>query len=377
MTYNYTMPTVSAIAATLRAHAGQARLTLRITIAGLTAFALIQVLPLPQGYWVLLTAVLVVQSSVGGSLKAAIDRVIGTLIGALYGALIASIMPHGTRLDAAATLTLGLLPTAFLASINPSFKIAPVTVVIVLFSASTLQIGLLHYALDRVAEIVLGGVLGLAVSLVVLPARAHGEAAQAAAHVLDLFAGALRILLQPSVFTADHAAIQGQFARIRAAIAKLEAAAADAKREKASYLSGYPDPAPLLNTIRRLRHDIVMVNRATPLQGASGLLLSPALLEADAAIQNILAGSALALRSRGDLPRGATEDAGFNAVDAALATLRARPVASEDGWAEIESVVVLAFSLKQLQRDFMELADRIGAFNPVRRAATSTEQVLS
>lgn len=365
------MPFFTAIAEKLKSRGGQMRLTLRVTIAGLAAFALIQVVTLPQGYWVLLTAVLVVQSSVGGSLKAAVDRVIGTMSGALYGALVATVMPHGEPVYGAASLALGLLPTAFLASVNPSFKIAPVTVIIVLFSATTLQIGLLHYAVDRVAEIALGGAIGLVVSLVVLPARAHGEAAGAAADVLDLLAGTMRILLQPGRAPQDHAAIQGQFGRIRAAIAKLEAAVTDAQREKASYLSGYPDPEPLLGTIRRLRHDIVMVNRATPLTGAPAAMLGAATGQVGADIQQILTASAETLRNRGDMPTPPPQD-GFDAVDAAVQALRQRPAADADGWTDIESVVILAFSLKQLQRDLNELAERIDAFNPVRRTASST-----
>ena len=40
----------------------------RITVAGLAAFALAQLVSLPQGYWAVFTAVLVTQASVGGSL---------------------------------------------------------------------------------------------------------------------------------------------------------------------------------------------------------------------------------------------------------------------------------------------------------------------
>ena len=51
--------------------------------------------------------------------------------------------------------------------------------------------------------------------------------------------------------------------RMRAALAKLEVFADEARRERASLLSGEDDPEPVLRTIRRLRHDLVMVDRAT------------------------------------------------------------------------------------------------------------------
>jgi uncharacterized membrane protein YccC len=43
---------------------------LRMTASGLGAFGLAAALSLPQGFWAVITAVIVTQSNVGGSLKA-------------------------------------------------------------------------------------------------------------------------------------------------------------------------------------------------------------------------------------------------------------------------------------------------------------------
>ena len=51
--------------------------------------------------------------------------------------------------------------------------------------------------------------------------------------------------------------------RIRGAIGHAEAAAAEALRERRSYLAAGPDPEPLCRTLRRLRNDLVMIGRAT------------------------------------------------------------------------------------------------------------------
>ncbi len=72
----------------LATHGAELRLALRVTASGLIAFALAKVLGLAQGYWAVFTAIIVVQGSVGGSLKAGIDRLLGTLGGAAYGALV-------------------------------------------------------------------------------------------------------------------------------------------------------------------------------------------------------------------------------------------------------------------------------------------------
>ena len=64
-------------------NAAALRLCLRMTIAGLLAYVLAELFALPQGYWAVFSAIIVMQASVGGSVKATIDRVIGTIGGAI------------------------------------------------------------------------------------------------------------------------------------------------------------------------------------------------------------------------------------------------------------------------------------------------------
>ena len=69
----------------VRAYKAQFRFCLRVTVAALLAFALAQVLTIPlHGLWAVLTAVVVTQMSVGGSLRASAEYVVGTLGGAVY-----------------------------------------------------------------------------------------------------------------------------------------------------------------------------------------------------------------------------------------------------------------------------------------------------
>jgi uncharacterized membrane protein YccC len=60
------------------------------------AYALATALRLPQGYWAPLTAIFVMQNSLGESLKAAIDRLVGSICGALVGGLAAVLLPSHT-----------------------------------------------------------------------------------------------------------------------------------------------------------------------------------------------------------------------------------------------------------------------------------------
>ena len=67
------------MSAWLRRHQAALSLSLRSTIVGVMTFVLGHRLGLLPVYWAMLTAVIVMQASVGASLKATLDRFIGTL----------------------------------------------------------------------------------------------------------------------------------------------------------------------------------------------------------------------------------------------------------------------------------------------------------
>jgi hypothetical protein len=65
-----------------------------MTVAGLLAYVLAESFALPQGYWAVFSAIIIVQASVGGSIKATTDRLIGTIGGAVAGGAVAYLLPH-------------------------------------------------------------------------------------------------------------------------------------------------------------------------------------------------------------------------------------------------------------------------------------------
>jgi uncharacterized membrane protein YccC len=125
------------------------------------------------GLWAALTAVVVTQVSVGGSLKATIEYLTGTLGGAVYAGAIAALVPHANDVSLLAALAIAVAPLALLAAINPNFRVGPMTAVFVVVGSSVTHAGPVESALYRVLEVAIGGVTGLAVSLLVFPARAH------------------------------------------------------------------------------------------------------------------------------------------------------------------------------------------------------------
>jgi uncharacterized membrane protein YccC len=344
-----------------RRYRAEIYLSLRVTIAGVLTFILAESLHLPQAYWAVLTAVLVVQASLGASLKVVLERMVGTIGGAAYSVLVASVMPHDTLLLMVLTLAVALMPMAFLAALTPRFRIAPVTVVIVIFTSLGQTQSIILYALERVGEIGLGSLVGLGVSLLVLPERAHSIVTQTAGKTLIIFAQLLPTLMQGAQANADRSAIDAAYQKIRAVLTKLETAAQEARQERSGHLTAQADPEPLLQSIRRVRHDLVMIGRALahPLpEEVKGNLAPPlAQLTEQTALFLKLTGEALAQ----DHQRPQSNyKAAFDDFAAAMAALRSTGqlrILSADA---VGRVFALAFSLEQLQDNFAVLHEQAG-----------------
>src|ERR1700688_3160160 len=94
----------------LARHRLEAGLTVRMSAAGLLTFAIAHLIGLTQIYWAVLTAVIVTQASVGGSLKAMIDRFVGTIGGAGWGVAVTLAIPHPGVLSTGFALAVALVP---------------------------------------------------------------------------------------------------------------------------------------------------------------------------------------------------------------------------------------------------------------------------
>ena len=140
------------------------------TIAAVLAFVAAWAFALPEGYWAVISAIVVMQSSLGGTLGASLDRLMATVAGAMVGAACVSLRGR-TPLPEVLVMTLAVGPTALLAALRPSFRLAPITAVIVLVGAPP-GAGLLT-AFHRVVEIALGCVIGALTAHLVLPDRAR------------------------------------------------------------------------------------------------------------------------------------------------------------------------------------------------------------
>jgi uncharacterized membrane protein YccC len=71
-----------------RKYSAPFRLAFRITLSGVLAYALCRLVGLNQTYPAVLSSVIVMQGSVGASLRAVLDRFFGSLGGAFWAALV-------------------------------------------------------------------------------------------------------------------------------------------------------------------------------------------------------------------------------------------------------------------------------------------------
>jgi uncharacterized membrane protein YccC len=334
------------------------RFCVRMTVAGLAAFTIAAVLAIPlHGLWVILTALVVTQMSTGGSMRATAEYIIGTVGGAIYAAIIGIVIPHETVLSEAGVLALSIAPLALAAAANPNFRVAPFSAVLVLLIAGQFGEGPVQSAITRSAEVALGGIIAVAVSLVVFPQRAQHLRLNAAEKLLRQLARDLPILL--TGFTrgldiADNRRIQYE---IGDAVAAFQQITGEARHEFVITFAGQPDPGPLSRTLLRLRHDLVIIGRAgaDPLPEALRGRLAPPLGHVGEAAREFLNRSAAALAERSGPPPLEPFEAALAAYISEVDAMRGEGLTLPLTSNEVEPVFALGFALEQLRQNFIDL----------------------
>src|SRR5215471_15030202 len=243
-------------------HRVELGLCLRLTVSAVLTFVTAQILNLAVALWAVLTAVILTQLSVGRSIKATTDYSIATIGAAIYAGMVGTLVPHADEISLLAALAIAVAPAALLAALNARFSAAPFTVVLVLLAPTITHASPFASALERVMEVAVGGIVGLLVSILVFPARAQDLAIEAAGQILDLMARLLPTVCAKLMQPVDDAMLQSTQNHISAAFMRLETIALEARHEKLTRLTPEPDQGPLLRTIMRLRHDLVMLARA-------------------------------------------------------------------------------------------------------------------
>jgi hypothetical protein len=335
----------------------QLALAVRIAVAAVAAYVVAVALHLMLPLWAVLTSLIVSQMSVGRSLKATRDYMLGTIGGAIYGGAIAVLIPHSGEGSLLALLVLAVTPLAFIAAINPSLNSATVTAVIVLLVPTMNHANPLDSAFDRVIEVTVGALTGLLVSFLVLPSRAISQIRVNAARLLELLAAAFAELLAGLTRGLDNDALHRIQDGIGAAVTGLQAMGAEAERERAAHLSSGPDTGPLLRTVLRLRHDVVMIGRASgsPLPANVQARLARPLSDVSKAIVDFMRAVAASLRSGGGKVDIQSVDDALQAYAAEVATVRSEGLIRGLPGDVAERFFALGFSLEQMRQNLNDL----------------------
>lgn len=295
----------------------------RMTAAGVIALMLFRALGLPDSLWAVVTAIVVTQSNVGGSLRTALERFAGSMFGAFYAAAVALALAPDDPLSTVVALAAALVVPSIMAAFSPGFLIAPITAAIMVLGSAALQVGPIGMAAGRIIEVGLGCGVGLFVSILVVPTSASRSITEISAQLADLLAGQLEALVPG--FGSGQEQLGALAIRTRESLILLEKLVNESARERRVWLSGAPDGAPLLRTFKRLRHDVDMLRRATREAG------------------------------RHSLPQG-TADAWIRAVETGVASLRRAKralsglQAPEDNASVTEAVRAYRVTLEEMRR---------------------------
>ncbi|MDD1532161.1 MULTISPECIES: FUSC family protein [unclassified Bradyrhizobium] len=349
----------------IRSRRTQLGLAIRVTVAATAAYALATALHLMLPLWAVLTALIVTQMSVGRSLKATRDYMLGTIGGAIYGGAIAILIPYSGEAGLLGLLVLSVAPLAFIAAINPSLSAATVTAVIVLLVPTMHHSDPMASAIDRVSEVGVGAVTGLLVSFLVLPSRAVRQIRAAAAQLLELIADAFTELLAGLTRGRDNDALHRIQDGIGTAMVGMNAIGAEAERERAALLSSGPDTGPLLRTVLRLRHDVVMIGRATvvPLPVEVQMRLAAPLTEVSTAIARFLRSAASALREGAGAPPIHPVHVALQHYSDAVAAVRQDGLIRGHASDTAERFFALGFSLEQMHQNLCDLDRVVGEWS--------------
>jgi hypothetical protein len=213
-------------------------------------------------------------------------------------------------------------------------------------------------ALDRVIEVALGGVTGLFVSFFLLRSHAHPLVAVAAARALDQLARALDEVLAGMTRGLDQDSLHRIQDGIGQAWVQMNTVGAEAERERAAGLAVGPDTGPLLRTVLRLRHDLVMIGRAalSPPPEAFRARLDAPLARTGTAFADYFRASAAALRAGRGPPSLDAAESALAAYATEVEALRRDGLTRSLPGDAAESFFALGFALEQMRSNFKDLA---------------------
>lgn len=334
------------------------RHAIQTTVAACGAYAVAEVLGMPQGFWAVVTAILVTQANVGASLGLAVDRLLGSLFGVLVGGGVAFALADEHALKYAG-LAATILVLAYFAAQRTPLRIACVTAAIVILGDPRFgpPISSAGY---RMIEVLIGTVISILTSLFVFPSRAGPAFANQVARTLPLLFGLLADALASALGGKyDEVSVRAMGAQIRVAFTSGDALAREVKLEVAGHLADHADPDAVVRTLRRLWHTEIMLLRAvaSPLPAAAVAVMRPDLERLRAAVEALPARYGETCRGSGPPDLTMVESA-LTALELEMSQMRQRGELRAMPMDDVIRLMAFDFALGQLRGNLQDLTDR-------------------
>lgn len=259
------------------------------------AWALSRLLQLPGGWWAVMSTLIVIRPGTGSTLDAGWDRVRGAALGAVMALLGVSLQALGVDTVAGTLAVVGTL--AFASAWAPGLRSAPITALIVMQASATADQSVWHVALLRIAEIGVGILAGV---LVTLPGSGHHARKRfeaACAELLRLWADAFAAT--PSATADGQLAIDDR--RWRTALVGLGALARSADQPGLGLRRGQRKASAMASCEGAARLLARALNDLSALRRLIALLPNEATTQVSSALQGPVV---VALRSTSDTLKG-------------------------------------------------------------------------
>ncbi|MGH6676410.1 MAG: hypothetical protein ACRECE_09355 [Xanthobacteraceae bacterium] len=141
------------------------------------------------------------------------------------------------------------------------------------------------------------------------------------------------------------------------AFIELNSTTAEARRERVPYLYGEPDPQPLVDSLLRLRHDLLMIGRAsvTPSPPAFLERLGGTIAELSETAAEYLRGTGATIEARRPPPPLARFEAALDSYTVAFAQTRRDGLTRTLSAEVAEQIFAFGFAVEQLHQNFKDL----------------------
>lgn len=176
-----------------------ARLAAQSAVAACAVFVIMQTAGLPEKFVGVLSAVLIVQPSIGSTLGEAFDRFLAALVGSAIGIACLIILPDGY--GTAAALAFSMLVINAIAAIKPQWRYGVVAAVALSLGAEE---NALRIALDRSFSIGVGVAVGIITTFLIWPDTAEKRADRYLKTALIAAADRMKIVVKSATADTMH-----------------------------------------------------------------------------------------------------------------------------------------------------------------------------